>query len=339
MVVVDSSPGSHAAIVEGIALARVDAAEVVFFHVLPRYPVPMVDEVLWAAQSEAEFDRAARAQGQRHLCAAAAIADKAGVMHRSAVAQGPDAAACIAQAAVNRRCDLVVVASEGRNAVVRLMTGSVIPGLISSSTIPVMVCRGGIDSNADHVTATTRRRPGVYRNVMIVVECREGAWAAVSQGLDLAQRHGATATLALAVPPFTDVIVTMPGLPVISNDAAALELARYGAQLLDRSRSEARRQGVPSRTVAIDELDVATGVAKCAREEGSDVIIVACEPVNAVVRLFNGSLVPGLVTAATVPVVICHDKAQTAPPRRRRTRLRQVSRRGGAGGSPTLPPS
>ena len=189
------------------------------------------------------------------------------------------------------------------------------------------------------MTATTRRLPGVYRNVMIVVECREGAWAAVSEGLDLAQRHGATATLALAVPSMAEVIVAMPGLPVISNDAAALEIARYGAQLLDRARDEAQRQGVPARTVAIDALDVADGIARRASEEGADVIVVACEPVNAVVRLFNGSLVPGLVTTATVPVVICRDRAQTALPRRRRVRPRHGRRGDEAGGSPTLPPS
>jgi nucleotide-binding universal stress UspA family protein len=173
---------------------------------------------------------------------------------------------------------------------------------------------------------------------MIVVECREGAWAAVSEGLDLAQRHGATATLALAVPSMAEVIVAMPGLPVISNDAAALEIARYGAQLLDRARNQAERLGVAARTVAIDALDVADGIARRAREEGADVIVVACEPVNAVVRLLNGSLVPGLVTAATMPVVICRDRAQSALPRRRRVRPRQGRRGGEAGRSPTLLP-
>jgi hypothetical protein len=212
------------------------------------------------------------------LNVAAAVADEAGVMHRSASAQCPDDAACIAEAAVRRRCSLVV-------------------------------------------------------------ECRESAWAAVPQGLDLAHRHSETATLAFAVPPFTGAIVAIPGLPVVSNDVAALEVACYGARRLDRACSEAQGQGVPSPTVEIEAVDVPGDVSRRAREEGVDVIVVACETVNAVVRLFNGSQVPGPVTAATVPLVMCRDAARAAPPLWRRARMRQGSRRVEAGGSPTLPPS
>jgi nucleotide-binding universal stress UspA family protein len=171
------------------------------------------------------------------------------------------------------------------------------------------------------MTATTRRA-GAYRNVMIVVECREGAWAAVDLGLKLAQRHGATATLALAIPSMAKVVVSMPEAPFVGDDVAASEVARYGAQLLDRARDQAQRLDLHSRAVAISAPDVVGEIARCARQENADVIVVACEPVNAVVRLFNGSLVPGLISAATVPVVICRDNAKTAPPRRRRTRPR-----------------
>lgn len=143
LIVVDSSPAAQAAIDEGIGLADVHAAEVVFFHVLPRCPTPTVDELPWAIQSEEAFNRAARAEGQRLLGAAAAVADQAGVMHRSAVRPGLDSVTCIVEAARRRRCDLVVVASEGSNAVVRLLTRSLIPGLISAAPMPVMVCKGG----------------------------------------------------------------------------------------------------------------------------------------------------------------------------------------------------
>jgi nucleotide-binding universal stress UspA family protein len=157
MVVVDSSPAAQAAIEEGVALARVRGAEVLFFHVLPRCPMPMVDELLWTAPSEEEFDRLARADGQRLLGAAAALADRAGVMHRCAFGKGPDDATSIVEAARRRRCDLVVVASEGRNALMRLMTGSVIPGLITSAPMPVMVCKGGDAPRAGRRTAVSPR--------------------------------------------------------------------------------------------------------------------------------------------------------------------------------------
>jgi nucleotide-binding universal stress UspA family protein len=339
MVVVDPGAAAQAAIEEGVALARVDGAELVFFHALPQRPWPWMVERPGAARAKVAWGRGALTHGPDLLDAAAAIADQAGVMHRGATTHGPAGAAAIARAAVRHRCGLVVVASEGRNALVRLMSGSVIPGLISLSTTPVMVCQGGDDAHLGRVPATTGHLKGDYRHVMIVVECREGAWSAVSQGLELAQRHGATATLALTVPPFMEVIGTMPGLAVVRNDAAASEAACYGAQLLDQARDEARRRGVCARTVAIDALDGAGDVARCAREQGADVIVVACEPANAVVRLFNGSLVPGLVTVSPVPLWTCRDQVRKALRQRRRVRMGQGSGAGRAGGSPTLLPS
>lgn len=141
LIVVDARPVSRAAVKEGVVLARVHGAEVTFFYVLPHYPVPMMDGPLWTNLSEQDFDREAKAGAGRLLAAAAVVADKAGVSHRAAMDRGEDDAECIVDAAQRRRCDLIVVASEGRNAVLRLMMGSVIPGLITAAPMPVMVCK------------------------------------------------------------------------------------------------------------------------------------------------------------------------------------------------------
>ena len=39
-----------------------------------------------------------------------------------------------------RGCDLILVGTEGGNAVTRLLTGSSVPGLITRAGVPVMVC-------------------------------------------------------------------------------------------------------------------------------------------------------------------------------------------------------
>jgi nucleotide-binding universal stress UspA family protein len=39
-----------------------------------------------------------------------------------------------------RSCDLIVVGTEGGNAVTRLLTGSTVPGLITRAEVPVMIC-------------------------------------------------------------------------------------------------------------------------------------------------------------------------------------------------------
>lgn len=174
------------------------------------------------------------------------------------------------------------------------------------------------------------RRVGEYRNLMIVVECRDRAWSAVSVGLELAHRHGATVTFALAIPSMARLGVATPEMPVVSDDVAALEIARYGAELLDRARGEAERLNVQTQATAIDALDAVGEIVRRARLRGADAIVVACEPVNAVVRLFNGSLVPGLISAAPVPVVVCPDQSLATATRRRRARPRHRHRQGGA---------
>lgn len=141
LIVVDSRPVSRASVKKGVALAKVHGSKLLFFHALPRYPVAQVEVMAWNILSEEDFDREARAGAERFLAAAAVVADKAGVSHQSVMDRGEDEAKCIVRMAQRRRCDLIVVGSEGRNAVLRLMMGSVIPGLITAAPMPVLVCK------------------------------------------------------------------------------------------------------------------------------------------------------------------------------------------------------
>jgi len=141
LIVVDHRPVSQAAVKEGTALAKSHQAELVFFTVLPRYSVPVADTPPFPMVAPHEFELAAKASAKKWLAAATAVADKAGVSSRSATGSGEDDSHCIVDAARRRRCDLIVVATEGRNALLRLLTGSVIPGLITAAPMPVLVCK------------------------------------------------------------------------------------------------------------------------------------------------------------------------------------------------------
>ncbi len=141
LIVVAPAPTTRAAVIEGVALAKSQTAEVFFFSVLPRYVVPVADMPLLGMPSPADFQREATGIAGRHLAAASVVADKAGVRHRHAVGAGADDAECIVDAALKHHCDLIVIASAGRNAVMRLISGSAIPGLITQSPIPILVVR------------------------------------------------------------------------------------------------------------------------------------------------------------------------------------------------------
>ncbi|MCY7314814.1 MAG: universal stress protein [Rubrivivax sp.] len=141
LIVVDQRAVTRAAVKEGVAMATAHGAEVLFFHVLPRYSVPLADSPPFVVISPQDFQQSAMAAADKQLSAAEKVAERAGVVSQRATGSGDDDAHCIADAARKRRCDLIVAASEGRNALLRLLTGSVIPGLITSSPVPVLVVK------------------------------------------------------------------------------------------------------------------------------------------------------------------------------------------------------
>ncbi len=161
LIVVDPRPVSRAAVTEGVLTAQVHGAEAVFFTVMPRYSVPVTDAPPFVLESPQEFQQAAKSNADRLLAAASISADRAGLKSRSVIGSGEDDAHCIVEAARKQRCDLIVVATEGRNALMRLMLGSVIPGLITSSPVPVLVCklrpRSTVGAKADVVSLKSRR--------------------------------------------------------------------------------------------------------------------------------------------------------------------------------------
>lgn len=141
LVVVSDQPESQAAIREGIGLAQVHAAELLFFSALPHYAGPVVDlmPVLPSSVTE-DAEREIRRYAERQLSEARLKADAAGVRSQTLVAVGADPVTFIAATARDRLCDLIVVGAEQRNAVMRILTGSVIPGLITQASVPVLVC-------------------------------------------------------------------------------------------------------------------------------------------------------------------------------------------------------
>ena len=141
LVVVNEGVPARAAVAEGVALARLHGAEVHFFALLPRYAMPAVEFTVPEPSSAGTFFENAHAKARQRLADASASAARAGVHSTCALESGADDAQCVVSAARRRRCDLIVVASAGRTAVMRLLTGSVIPGLISRSPVPVLVVR------------------------------------------------------------------------------------------------------------------------------------------------------------------------------------------------------
>lgn len=155
IVVGDIAAAADASVTEGVALARAHEAEIVFFTAIRNYEMPLADYPAPTLPPPGEVLRQAVIDAKRAHAAARVVADRAGVRSFSAVAEGHDDGATVAAAGVRLECDLIVAASHRSNAVMRLLRGSLVPGLITRSQVPVLIVK---DTGPDHGTERSGRR-------------------------------------------------------------------------------------------------------------------------------------------------------------------------------------
>jgi len=148
LVVVDDEKASQSAIRHAIEMASVHRADILFFYALPSYVFPGFDIIPVADLSPDEFHKKANAQAHKMLAAASELAERAGIHSFRSISSDTGDARGVATAARNKHCDLIVVGTESSNAVMRILNGSIVPGLISLATVPVLVCRDSVRLDA-----------------------------------------------------------------------------------------------------------------------------------------------------------------------------------------------
>jgi len=141
LVVVDDRVVTQSAIRQAIELAQVHGSDIHFLYILPRYTFDSFEPLAVAENSFEDFQKSSKNHAQQMLAAAVEIAERFGVFSMTSMGNDSDDAKFVSDAALHKHCDLIVIGTEGRNAVMRLLTGSIVPGLISHATVPVLVCR------------------------------------------------------------------------------------------------------------------------------------------------------------------------------------------------------
>ena len=141
MIVVDDSEVTKAALREGLALAKLHNSDVRFFHVLSNYGLPIADGLSMGYLTVDEHRQEVERTAVRLLTAATTQAKRMGLKSSVMTGSGKEAAACIVDSAIAQKCGLIVVGSHGRNALERLIFGSVVTRLITLATVPVLVCK------------------------------------------------------------------------------------------------------------------------------------------------------------------------------------------------------
>lgn len=141
LIVLEDAAHAGAAVTEGVELARVEGAELVFLQLPPDPSVPIADLEGGMPVPGMYVAPMAQQRADRRAAAALRAAGKCGLSAQVVRDDEDGGPAKIAALAVKERCHLIVIASAGDNAVLRLVNGSPIPGLITTSPVPVLVCR------------------------------------------------------------------------------------------------------------------------------------------------------------------------------------------------------
>ncbi|RUL79091.1 universal stress protein [Dyella choica] len=137
---IDGSELSLRAFGVGLELAKSIGAKMVVMHVVPPYnAVAYMSEFLAAA--ELGYSQQAVESASRYLSEAKGKAKEAGVACECHYMFGEHPHEAILDAITEHHCDLIVMATHGWHGMNRLLLGSETQKVLTSSSVPVLVCR------------------------------------------------------------------------------------------------------------------------------------------------------------------------------------------------------
>jgi len=144
LIATDGSELSEKGLDHGLALAKALGAAVTVVTVTANEflsPYEMAEEAGRGNNPLETYRNAMKKEADKILEAASAKARAAGVDIRTAHIAERHPAEGIVEAATDRKCDLIIMASHGRRGVQRLMLGSQTAEVVTTTTIPVLVVR------------------------------------------------------------------------------------------------------------------------------------------------------------------------------------------------------
>ena len=137
----DGSALCDSAVKKGIEFAKFAGASVVGFHAVPATSYLIYTEAGPSDVLAEQFERDALARGERLVAALEEQARAAGVVSESLTLVNDHPWEGIVEAANQRDCDLIFMASHGRRGLSALLLGSETTKVLTHSKIPVLVYR------------------------------------------------------------------------------------------------------------------------------------------------------------------------------------------------------
>lgn len=138
----DGSEIAAKAIHAGVALAKEMGAKVTGFHAEEPRPTHLHKDGYQVEKDLiAELDRRAREHAERSVARIGDAAKTAGVAFEACVVKSDRPYRAIIDAAAERKCDVIFMASHGYRGLTGLLLGSVTNNVLTHSKIPVLVFR------------------------------------------------------------------------------------------------------------------------------------------------------------------------------------------------------
>jgi nucleotide-binding universal stress UspA family protein len=142
LVPTDGSELSNKAIRAAIQLAKALGANVTGFYATEEYPVPSFADFVGAdIPSPEHFQRLQEGRAKKYLDVLIKEARMAGVHCNTDFVTSAHPYKAIIQAAETHGCDLIMMASHGRQGIGGLVLGSETNKVLTHTTVPVLVCR------------------------------------------------------------------------------------------------------------------------------------------------------------------------------------------------------
>jgi nucleotide-binding universal stress UspA family protein len=142
LIATDGSDLAQKAVEQGLALAGRMAARVSFVVVSELFTgISLAGEQLSALTGTAEFERASTSAANKIFRRAAEKAKEASVPHELIHVRDQVPSQAIVETAVQRQCDLIVMASHGRRGIQRLMLGSEAAEVLTRAPVPVLIAK------------------------------------------------------------------------------------------------------------------------------------------------------------------------------------------------------
>ena len=142
LVATDGSTLSKKAVTHAINLAQLSGAELVALKVVPRYPQSYFEGgMVLPASDVGRIEKQWMEHSQTIVDAVGKSGTAKGVTVKAITSKSDLVSDAIIAAAKKHKCDLIVMASHGRNGVKRLLLGSETQLVLTHSTVPVLVLR------------------------------------------------------------------------------------------------------------------------------------------------------------------------------------------------------